>query len=242
MTNEHAIMQDRLDDYVDGALAPQDRLELEAHLQGCEVCRAEVAAQRLLGAEVDRLPREIAPPRDLWAGIAARIEGAPRRGATPVEEAPAIDLAARRRISLPWWSGIAAVAASVLLVALSAGLTMFLTRGPGGGAVVATLPAEQVVAGERPTTALAAFRPTEREVGGTLETLAAEFAARRHLLAPETVATLEESLRVIDAAIAEATAALEADPSNADLPLLLSGVYRSKMELLQTAVDLSARS
>jgi hypothetical protein len=90
----------------------------------------------------------------------------------------------------------------------------------------------------RPVGALAAFRQSE----GTVETLKDEYERRRSSLSPETVATIEKNLEIVDHAIAEARAALAKDPSNPDLPLLLSGVYRQKAELLQDAVALQTRS
>jgi hypothetical protein len=56
------------------------------------------------------------------------------------------------------------------------------------------------------------------------------------------VATIEKNLQIIDQAIAESRAALARDPNNPDLPLMLSGVYQTKVELLQHAVQLSSRT
>ena len=47
-----------LDDYVDGALTPEDVAALERHLAGCEPCRAYLATYRrtrALGAQAARL-------------------------------------------------------------------------------------------------------------------------------------------------------------------------------------------
>jgi predicted anti-sigma-YlaC factor YlaD len=66
-------MEVRLNEYVDGTLAPADRTALEAHLAGCAGCRAAVAELQGLVAAGRDLPRTIVPSRDLWAGIAARI-------------------------------------------------------------------------------------------------------------------------------------------------------------------------
>lgn len=47
-----------LDDYVDGALAPEDVAALERHLAGCLPCRAYLATYRktrALGAQAARL-------------------------------------------------------------------------------------------------------------------------------------------------------------------------------------------
>ena len=88
----------------------------------------------------------------------------------------------------------------------------------------------------------AAFAPTEVEYQDAVAALYAELRATRGNLSPETIATVDANLRIIDEAIAESRAALRADPSNARIPLLLSGVYRKKVELLQHAVRLSART
>jgi hypothetical protein len=54
--------------------------------------------------------------------------------------------------------------------------------------------------------------------------------------------TLERTLRVIDEAIAEARAALAADPSNRTLLDVLSANYEQKVELLRRASELPART
>ena len=53
------------------------------------------------------------------------------------------------------------------------------------------------------------------------------------------MAVLERNLALIDAAIVEARAALEADPANADLRALLWGAHRQKLDLLDRATRLT---
>ncbi len=66
-------VDDRLDDYLDGELAEGEFQEVELHLASCAACRdAERRLRRLL-AQARALPREKAPPRDLWPGIAERL-------------------------------------------------------------------------------------------------------------------------------------------------------------------------
>jgi hypothetical protein len=138
----------------------------------------------------------------------------------------------RARPAAPVWQRWSALAAAaVVLVVLSSGATAYLLRARAA-APVAAAPA----AAPRTNSALVAFRPAEMEYLSTVEALQAELAARRDELSPETVAVIEANLRIIDQAIAEARAALEADPRNPDLPLHLSGVYRTKVELLQSAL------
>ena len=242
MTLDHRHVQDRLDHYLDGELSEDERLLVEEHLGRCDDCLDEVDALRAIRDGARFLPREITPPRDLWPEIAARIRAeAARTGAQPVaapREAIEVDFSAARapRFSRAW---VLRIAAAIALVVASSSATALLMRGPGG-APVATLPTNTA----RPPakTALAAFAPTEVEYQGTVAELYAELQTQRGRLSPETIATVEENLRIIDAAIAESRAALEADPGNARIPLLLSGVYRKKVELLQHAVQLSART
>jgi predicted anti-sigma-YlaC factor YlaD len=67
-----------LDDWLDGTLAGAKARQLESHLAGCAPCRDRERQLRQLLAHATALPRSMAPPRDLWPGIAERIE----RGST----------------------------------------------------------------------------------------------------------------------------------------------------------------
>jgi anti-sigma factor RsiW len=246
----HAMIESRLDDFVDGLLSDVERRTVERHLEACEACRAEVDGILRLQTAVGALPREMAPPRDLWAGIAARIEQEPREEPAHAEyaEEPAdepvrvyrIDTARRARRG--WWMGprVLAAAAAVVLVVLSSSITALLMRGgaaaPDGP--LASAPSES--GGAPPTSALVAWEPAERVVLETVEQLEFALEAQRDRLNPETVRVVEENLRIIDRAIAEARAALEADPNNRDLTFLLMDVYKTKVDLLQNTVQISS--
>jgi anti-sigma factor RsiW len=231
--DDHAVWSARLDEYLDGSGDRAEIAAVEAHLETCAACRDELRAIEGLREGARGLRREIAPSRDLWAGIAARIEEANAPAAPP-----AIDIAERRRRPRIPWAWLAA--AAVILVVVSSGATALLLRG-GGGATTAPLASSSANGAARPV-GLAAFASAEVEYESAVSSLEAELAARRDRLQPETIAAVEQNLAIIDAAIAEARAALAADPSSADLPLLLSGVYLQKVELLRTALDLTART
>lgn len=263
MTHEQAI--ERLDDFVSGELPDIDRRRLERHLEGCGECRAEAEALRALLAEVATLPAGIAPPTDLWQAIALRLE--PRAAAAPVaEDAKVIPLAPRRRKwEPPRWA--LQIAAALVLVAGSSLITAKVMREqrPGTPGRVAVLPATtagtptrngtpisdgqanpngaRTVAapagtGNEQMTALAAFRPAEREYQKAVDDLARVLETRRADLAPETVATLERNLAIIDAAIAESRQALEHDPNSRELTQMLSRTYDAKVQMLRSAVQL----
>lgn len=224
-----------LDNYHDGALPAAASALVEAHLAACAACRAELESLAALSERARRLPAEVAPARDLWPEIAARIpagQDASDRSVVAIDFQPA-----RRNVVRTRW--LAAAAAIVLVVISSATTAYFMRHGSEqrlatGSAAVQPLPSAQV--------GLAAFEPAEDEYLYAVTVLEAALEAGRDRLLPETVVAVEENLAIIDRAIAEASQALAADPTSAELPLLLSSVYRRKIELLQQAVDLSARS
>jgi hypothetical protein len=260
--NEESCLPERVDEYLDGGLDRTAAEAFEAHLEACADCRDDLSALLDLRHQAQGLPAAIAPARDLWPEIVARMSATPEGSAhsadaaragmafprsdaavdmasvTPSGPADVVDIRPGRFTVAPgrWWLAAAAVA----LVLVSSGTTAYLFRGD----VVRQI-APLAVSGESAATAqigLAAFEPAEEEYRYTVDMLEAELAARRSDLLPETIDAVESNLAIIDRAIAEARQALAADPTSADLPLLLSGIYRRKVELLQTAVSLSARS
>jgi hypothetical protein len=136
MTHEHAL--ERLDDFACGELPDIERVRVQRHVDGCGECQAEVRLIQSLLAEAAALPRGIAPPRDLWAGIAARLE----TPATPilvadepveetkVEETKVIPFApVRRRWQPPTWA--LQIAAALVLVVGSSAITARMVRQQG---------------------------------------------------------------------------------------------------------------
>jgi hypothetical protein len=233
---DHDEILDRLDDWADDALEPEARLHVDAHLRSCDGCRMEAESLRRLREQAAALPREIQPARDLWAGIEARIEA--RRVIAfpaPVVAAPAAP-AAR-----PWWSrGAVLAAAAVVLMLASSAVTTLMLRDNGPAATASGGPIETPAAA--PYSALVAFEPAEAEYVSAIDDLSLALAAGREVLDPATVAVIETNLGIIDAAIAEARAALEADPNNRELAHLLSGIYRRKVDLLKNAVLLQSQT
>jgi hypothetical protein len=247
--NHHDIL-DQINDHADGTLSPDEHEHVERHLAECEACRHEADAVRALLSEARALPRGITPSRDLWSGIAARIDATGAATPTGAPEAPAsggstviqVDFRPAARRS-PWVMRGLLAAAAVVLITLSSAITASLMRSPAGGPL-ARGSTEAVGAPAQPAVvaALAAFQPAEREYIQTADELSAVLEARREILAPETVRIIEDNLQIIDQAIAEARAALEADPNNRELTQMLSGVYRKKVELLQDAVLLQVKT
>ena len=63
--------------YVDGALGPGERLQVEAHIAGCARCQAQVDAERMLSNAVRSLPASPAAH-----GLAIRVRRRSRRPVT----------------------------------------------------------------------------------------------------------------------------------------------------------------
>ncbi|HMG71018.1 MAG TPA: zf-HC2 domain-containing protein [Gemmatimonadaceae bacterium] len=102
-----------LPDYLEGTLDDSRRAAVEGHLSECVRCASMLRDIENIQKEAAAMP-DMAPSRDLWQGIEARIA------------APVIPLAARpvhqRRLA-PAWMGVAAAA----LIASTAGITYMLT-------------------------------------------------------------------------------------------------------------------
>jgi len=211
----------RLDEHVDRMLVPEDEATLAAHLAGCPACCDEERRLReLLAAALD-LPESIPPVRDLWPGIEARLG---------VEEA--VTRGARRLPRLPAWLAAAAI------LAVAAGLSLYLVRSGGGGAVPAPgLASATVASGEVPNDlreVAAEFRGARREMRSALD-------EHREGLSPATVATVEENLRIIDAAVGQIEAALARDPGNQQLRQMLAATRHQEAAMLRQVTRAAAR-
>ena len=173
------------------------------------------------------LPREIAPPPDLWPAI--RAELAPR--------------SAHTRHWSPRWR----LAAAGLVIAASSSILTLLAVRAREGAPDATPVATADPAPAHPRTSAPARLPAhlvvaERGYARSIDALWRTLDERRDSLAPSTVATVERSLRIADSAIAEARSALEQDPANRVLADLLVSNYERKIDLLRRATELAPRT
>ena len=168
------------------------------------------------------LPREVAPPDDLWPAI--RAELAPRSART-----------------VQWGGRWRLAAAAVLVAASSSVLTLLAVRArQHAPAAVAMTPTDSA-----PTTELRLpphLVVAERGYARSIDALWRTLDERRDSLAPSTVATVERSLRIADSAIAEARSALEHDPANRVLADLLVSNYERKIDLLRRATELAPRT
>jgi anti-sigma factor RsiW len=212
----HDPWTDRLSEYLDGELADGERRELERHLAGCAGCTAVLDELRWVVARARALD-DRPPANDLWPGIAAMI-GAPRP---------------RRRFvfSVPQLA-----AAGIALMLLSGGTVWtLLHRGPTPA--VAARPAAAVT----PTLVPVALRGVDsaaQSYDRAVQDLQKVLEAGRGRLDTTTVRVLEQNLKLIDRAIADARRAVQADPASAYLNEYLMRTMQRKVELLRNAAVL----
>ncbi len=244
----HEFWARRLSEHLDGDLSPEGAEALDAHLATCEPCRA---LARDLG-EVRRRAQAmggLAPPRDLWAGIEARLPPA----STGLAASNVLDLTPHLGAHDSW-----ATAESSATphrgrlggaLAAAAALALLMGAGVGGWTLRSHLipPAESTLeAGPDASSLLPRFTG----VGdGTLasEVLAREVAQLERLLMGDpsgldanTVRVLRKNLVVIQTAIAESRAALVLDPDNSYVRRHLEGTVERQRAFLRQAAALLA--
>lgn len=206
---------DRLSEYLDGELAHDERLALEAHLDGCPACREVLEDLRAVVATARGLP-DLPPARDLWPVVAERTGGV---------------LPLRPRAARPSPSWVRLAAAAALFAAVGSGVTWLALAGRAGGAPAAV--ATKAPAGGIVTTRTVSERPRGTDAAvAELEQIVRQGESR---LDSATVRIVAENLARIDTAIAQAQRALAADPSNAYVSRHLADTERRKIELLRTA-------
>ena len=280
-----------LADYLEGDAPDAVRAAVEAHAEECADCRALLEDLQEIRHDAAALP-VLAPSRDLWSGIAERIDAK----VIPLERPARTTIVPARRT----WARPAIAAAA--LVVITAGITHYATRreydpslsgstttastrttatarpdstplappqhvasadpiaqsqADAGAGSTTGQPGAQRAASGTPVSVAAANRARssaapqnaaqlvsaeqplyDREIA-KLRTIV---RSRRAQLDPATVAVLEQSIAVIDSAIAQSRAALAKDPASGFLATQLNHSLEKKVELLRTAAMLPART
>ena len=215
-------LDERLDDLVDGALTAASAAEVEAHLLSCALCRERERRLRQVLAHAAALPRSVAPPRDLWPGIARQLERERSWSWRAVGFRPVV-LAAAATVVIglvaALWSGRAPERVRTVEIPAASPRATLASGTPGVS--------DPVLA--------AAERDYEAAAGALLEAL----QQRRARLQPETLAAVEANLEVIDRALAEVRQALVQDPKNRELTRMLVSTHRKKVDVLSRVVKLS---
>jgi hypothetical protein len=218
---------DRLSDYLDGELPDNERIALEAHVQSCQECSADLRDLRRVILRARTLKPQT-PRHDLWPGIASRI------GASADDSEDVISLPVHRPVRRWSFSLPQLMAAGIALVTLSGG-TVWMLRNPGnppGTAPVAAAPTN-------PPVINASLKPdASRSYAAAVADLERVLANGRGQLDTTTVRIIEQNLAAIDQAITQAQRALNADPANLYLNTHLAETMRRKLDLLRQAAAL----
>ncbi|MDH4261172.1 MAG: hypothetical protein OEW16_12845 [Gammaproteobacteria bacterium] len=164
-------------------------------------------------ARAAELPKDVAPPRDLWPAIAARLAATPQRAGWRA----------------PGWLG--ALAAGFVVASVSALLTWGLMREPDPAVVEnpamsgATTAATIMPVQYGPNSPLGAAELTTRDE------LLVQFRQRLDELSPQTREAVVKNLAIIQRAVDEIDAALAQDPASGLLNELLLGAYKQELQL-----------
>ena len=231
-----------LSDYVDGNLDEGASSEVQRHLAICRSCSADHHALRALLQTTSDLPRSVLPADDLWPDLERALETRKILSLpSPAGRSDAPPAASRRQVERWKTRGLLA-AAAVVLVTVSSAITTLVVRQSDRARPFALTPDSIQRVSPAPRALLpVGFRQAEMEYNRTIEELELAVNTQRSRLSPETIRTVDHSLAVVDSAIAEARAALLADPNNGMLVDLLSASYQRKLDLLRRTSELSSK-
>lgn len=215
---------EQLSPYLDGELADLSRVLLERHLAECLDCTRDLAELRaIVAAAPGYSGRE--PARDLWKDIEQRLDEAE---VLPIGTRPSAVPPSRRRFG---WREL--IAASIVMAVVGGG-SVWVALSRGGtevqtAATPATGPDSNIVG--------SAVGFAEQQYDSAVRDLEQALAAGRDRLDSATVRTIEQSIDRIDAAIAEARAAIQRDPSSSYLGRQIAANMRRKLNLLRVATQ-----
>ncbi len=190
------------------------------------------------------LPQAIQPPRDLWAGIEARISAERQAGHSGAADAGAVVSErmrpGRTRLSLPRWLAVAATIAA-LAVGVWIGREVLPTKGaitqPTARSSTNTGP--RITVGNEGAKALQAAYMSDPRYRQERAALVKSLEAKLASLPPDTRAKVISSLATIHKSMQDLEAALGKDPTNALLQELLLNTYQDEMRVLTTVQDAS---
>jgi len=245
----HEEWTDKLSDFLDGELTPEEQRAVEAHLRGCAACTAVLDDLKRVVARARAAGAAARPPAaDLWSGIAARIE--PQAASAP-NVAPFAPNARRRiAFTLPQLA-----AAASLIAAVSGGLVWQIVerrartapaavearRAPAAAASVDTAPGADAAAPAAPDRIVPVVL-ADAQYDAAVSDLEKALKEGRGRLDGATIAIVEQNLQIIDHAIDQAREALAADPANTYLSGHLVEARRRKLDLLRRAAALTVES
>jgi hypothetical protein len=214
MTHTMHLTEEDRQTFADGSMPDARARELDAHLRECAACADDVARLKRLMTRIAATPQPDAPLDEMWPGIRSRIE----QSKVVVLDGAA---ASRRRTFTARHLGIVAG-----LVAAAAVAAVLLRPSEKIRPDLDVTPRNSASTGITVADSLTTYEEEARTLLNRLE-------LQRAMLRPETVASIDRDLKVIDDAIAELKAAIANDPRNPALRQLLAASYRQKVDLLK---------
>lgn len=231
---------EELSDLIDGTLDVQSSRKAEEHLSTCTQCSIRRDSLLSMVKSARELPRSVLPPDDIWPELRRELNARKDLVLPTAETAPSTPKRSTSVQSISWrMRAILAVAAVVLIVVSSAVTALVLRRADpiADSGKIRDSGTAPVIPVLRPD-----FVQAEAEYQRAIDELRLAVDTQRSQLNPETVRTIDHTLAVVDSAIAEARAALLADPNNQMLVDLLSASYQRKLDLLRRTSELGSRT
>ncbi|MBL0169992.1 MAG: zf-HC2 domain-containing protein [Gemmatimonadaceae bacterium] len=215
---------DRLMAYLENELDAPERAWMREHQSACATCCATLRDVEQLIQAAAGLPA-IAPSRDLWAGIASRLDtpivplaGRATRTSSVAPPAP------RRGLSVRFL----AVAATVLVAVTSTITWQVAARRAAVQSALASGPA-RVTDTSLIVPVVNADVTYEREIAALRAIVSERFGE----LDSTTVSVLQRNLAIIDKAIADSRTALEKAPNSRVLSVTLNRALEAKLSLMR---------
>lgn len=220
--------KEAIQDLADGTLGPVRRAELQTHLDTCDACRALAEDLQKIRAAAPSLAAR--PPDHIWLQVASRL----RQEGRVVETRPAVGR-----------SGALLAIAATLLLAVGGSLYLLMpgdeppaqsaasapsaAQSPSGGNAAAGDPVQSIADD---------LAQAEKHYQSAIAKLEEATKADDDAIDAETAAVLAKNLQVIDQAIAESRAAVQAEPQSVPARNHLFGALRQKVLVLQETVAL----
>ncbi len=205
--------REQMDDYLDGYLDEAERLALEDHVETCSACSASLRELESLLRQARQRSSALSPERDLWPGILEQIDH---------------HESGRSMTAYRHWLPLAAVLALAVLL-----LPLLLRQKAPESVQQVEGTATEPMKLEAATQTMAELARSEDRVLLTRRDLIEAIELRRDLLGPEASQSVEESLQVLDQAVAEIRLALNENPDDRRLRLALAAKYQQEVRLLQ---------
>jgi hypothetical protein len=201
-----------LSEYVDRTLGRDEHAVVARHLETCEVCRQLVDDLREIARAAAALD-PIVPPGRVWARIEQDIRRDPPRKP------------ARGGIPMTWtWLAAAAVLALAVFIGVRYTPAMRPETGDSIDASTEAIETELQLAEEHYQKAISGLEQLASTDDPTFD--------------PDTAATLQKNLAVINQAIDESRAAVRAEPASERAQYSLIENFKTKLALLQDTVAL----